>query len=232
MIRTALVCANKARIDLAAIHHHSLLWKKVLHARSRYKALYEQVLRICNEYYAEEEELTEVVKTLRREIRLQTKGTPATIAQDAITSAGFIPNGTEQLYNAQQHLLKNAYRMLAPLVHPDRGGTDELFQAVVTAYRLKDMTFLQELYLQITKDSLFWRSSEDAVAYCKQEIQRPAMSTQMLQKTYEFEIVRQHALGKFDKARTLSKERLAALIVELQRELSYMINPELLKEEE
>lgn len=229
MTSTALAIADKARIDLAAVHHYSLLWSKALRERARYKALYEQVLHVCNEYYAEEESLTALVIELRREIRMQTKGTPATIAQDAITSAGFIPRGTEQLYNAQQHLLKNAYRMLAPLVHPDRGGSNELFQEVVTAYRLGDMTFLQELYLQLTKDSLFWRSSKDSVEYCKQEIQRPAMSIQMLQKTYEFEIVRQHALGKFDNARALAKERLSALIVELQREIAFIINPELIK---
>jgi hypothetical protein len=225
---TALVPIDKARIDLAAIHRYSVLWQRVLKERSRYTALYNQVLTVCNRYYDEEESLTKIVVSLRREIRMQTRGTPATIAQDAITSAGFIPKGTEQLYNAQQHLLKSAYRMLAQLVHPDRGGSNELFQEVVTAYRLGDMTFLQELYLHLTKDSLFWRSSEDAVDYCKQEIQRPAMSIQMLQKTFEFEIVRQHALGKFDKARALAKERLAALVVELQRELSYMIDPELL----
>ena len=230
MSSNALISIDKARVDLSSVHHYSLLWKKVLKERALYTALYNQVLKVCNTYYDEEESLTKIVVSLRREIRMQTKGTPATIAQDAITSAGFIPKGTEQLYNAQQHLLKSAYRVLAQLVHPDKpNGSHELFQEVVTAYRLGDMTFLQELYLHLTKDSLFWRSSEDAIAYCKQEIQRPAMSIQMLQKTFEFEIVRQHALGKFDKARALAKERLAALVVELQRELSYIIDPELVR---
>ena len=102
-----------------------------------------------------------------------------------------------------------------------------MFQLVVTAYRLRDMTFLQELYLRLTQDSLFWRSSEAAIAYCKQEIERPAMSRQILQQTFEFQIVRQHAQGNVEKARALAKKRLAALVVELQRELTYMINPEL-----
>ncbi|MGD0511245.1 MAG: hypothetical protein ABSA33_05390, partial [Candidatus Micrarchaeaceae archaeon] len=164
MTSTALVRADKARIDLAAIHHYALMWQKVLKARSRYTDLYNQVLRICNTYYDEEESLKDIVVGLRREIRMQTKGTPATIAQDSITGAGFIPKGTEQLYNAQQHLLKSAYRMVAQLVHPDRpNGSHELFQEVVTAYRLGDMTFLQELWLRLTQDTLFWRSSTDAI---------------------------------------------------------------------
>jgi hypothetical protein len=226
-MQTALVCSNRAVIDLGRIHHYQLMWARVVRERLKYKRLYEQVLHICNGYYAEEESLTKIVVSLRREIRMQTRGTPVTIAQDAITTAGFIPQGTERLYNAQDHLLKVAYRMLAPLVHPDRGGSDELFQTVVTAYRLKDMTFLQELYLRLTKDSLFWRSSDDAIAYCKQEIERPSMSLQILQQTAEFQIVRQHAQGKFKIAEKYAKQRLAALVVELQRELTYMINPEL-----
>ena len=226
MISTALVPFDKARIDLPALHRYRLLWQQVLKERARYRKLYTQVLNVCNSYYAEEEGLCELVKTVRRDIRMATRGTPATIAQDSITTAGFIPNGTEQLYNAQAHLLKNAYRMLAPLVHPDRkGGSSELFQQVVTAYRLKDFTFLQELYIMLTKDSLFWRSSEDAVAYCKQEIERPSMSIQMLQQTFEFQIVRQHVLGCTEQAKKLAKQRLTALVVELQRELQHMTNP-------
>ena len=223
MTSTALVVFDKARIDLVALHHYRLLWAKVLKERARYKKLYSQVLFVCNAYYAEEEGLCDLVKTVRRDIRMQTRGTPATIAQDSITVAGFIPNGTEQLYNAQAHLLKNAYRMLAPLVHPDRkGGSDELFQQVVTAYRLKDFTFLQELYIMLTKDSLFWRSSQDAIAYCEQETERPSMSIQMLQQTAEFKIVRAHVQGNTKMAQSYAKRRLTALVVELQRELQHM----------
>jgi hypothetical protein len=217
---------DKAIIDLAHLHRYRLMWAQVVKERAKFKKLYEQVLTVCNLYFATQEELTKVVINLRRQIRLQTKGTPATIAQDSITTAGYIPNGTEQLYNAQAHLLKTAYRILAPLVHPDRGGSDKLFQEVQTAYRLKDYTFLQELYLRLVKDNLYWRSSQDSVLYCQQEIERPGMSLQLLQQTYEFQIVRTHVLGKQKEAHRLAQERLAALIVELQRELSYMINPD------
>lgn len=223
----ALVRADRAIIDHAAMHHYRLLWTRVVKERARYRKLYEQVLATCNRYYADEESLTKIVVSLRREIRMQTRGTPATIAMDSITTAGFIPNGTERLYNAQDHLLKVAYRALTPLVHPDRGGSNELFQEVVTAYRLKDLTFLQELYLRLTKDSLFWRSSAEAIAYCKQEIERPAMSIQILQQTAEFHIVREHVQGNVEKAQDYAKQRLAALVVELQRELAYMIDPDL-----
>jgi hypothetical protein len=223
---TALVPADKAIIDLAHIHRYNLMWAEVLKKRARYKKLYEQVLKTCNLYFESQPELTKVVINLRREIRMQTRGTPATIAMDSITTAGYIPNGTEQLYNAEGNLLKQAYRALAPLVHPDRGGSNTLFQEVQTAYRLRDYTFLQELFLRLTKDSLFWRSSSDSVLYCEQEQERPTVSISMLQKTYEFQIVRQHVLGKQKHALKLAQERLAALIVELQRELSYMMNPD------
>lgn len=225
MTSTALVSADRAVIDLGRIHHYHLMWAKVVRERAKYKKLYEQVLSVCNSYYEEEELLAKTVVSLRREIRMRTRGTPVTIAQDAITTAGFIPRGTERLYNAQQHLLKDAYRVLTPLVHPDHGGSTELFQEVVTAYRLKDMTFLVELFLRLKKDTLFWRSSDAAIAYCKQEIERPSMSMQILQQTAEFQIVRQHVQGNTEKARDYAKQRLAALVVELQHELSYMMIP-------
>jgi hypothetical protein len=226
MSSNALVRADHAVIDLGRIHHYHLMWAKVVRERAKYKKLYEQVLNVCNSYYDEEQALSKTVISLRREIRMRTRGTPVTIAQDSITTAGFLSHGTERLYNAQQHLLKNAYRALAPLVHPDHGGSTELFQEVITAYRLKDMTFLQELFIQLTKNQVFWRSSDAAIEYCKQEIERPAMSMQILQQTAEFQIVRQHVQGNTEKARDYAKQRLAALVVELQRELSYMINPE------
>jgi hypothetical protein len=217
---TALVCSDKAVIDLGNVHRYTVLWSQVEKERQKFKKLYQQVLTVCNLYYAEHEGLTKLVKHLRYEIRINTKGTPATIAQDSITAAGFIPNGTEQLYNAQAHLLKTAYRMLAPLVHPDRGGSNELFQQVLTAYRLKDYTFLQELYIILTRDSLFWRSSQESVDYCEQEKERPRLSLNLLQNTAEFQIVRQHVLGKPKKAAEYAEQRLRASIVELQRELA------------
>jgi len=226
---TALVPADKAIINLAHIHRYNLMWAQVLKERARYKKLYEQVLTVCNLYFDAHPELTKVVINTRREIRMQIRGTPATIAMDSITTAGYIPNGTEQLYNAQAHLLKAAYRSLAPLVHPDLGGSTELFQEVQTAYRLRDYTFLQELFLRLTKDSLFWRSSPDSVLYCQQEQERPSVSLNLLQKTYEFQIVRQHALGKPKEAAKLAEERLTGLIVELQRELNHMINSDTVK---
>ena len=217
---TALVCSDKAVIDLGKVHRYSVLWAEVVKERAKFKKLYSQVLAVCNLYYAEHEGLTKLVKHLRYEIRINTRGTPATIAQDSITAAGFIPNGTEQLYNAQAHLLKVAYRMLTPLVHPDRGVSNELFQQVVTAYRLKDFTFLQELFIMLTRDSLYWRSGQDSVDYCAQEKERPRLSLNLLQNTAEFQIVRQHVLGNKKKAAEYAEQRLRASIVELQRELA------------
>jgi len=216
-----LTVYERSSIDLAKLHHYRILKSRMEANRQKYYKLHTQVLKFANLYFDALPEAKTVIR-LRREIRLATKGTPQTIAQDAITTAGYISFGTEQLYNAESHLVQAAYRMVASLVHPDRGGDPELFQLVNAAYRLKDLTFLQELYITLKVDNPFWRC-RDGLLYMQQEVDRPQVSTKILQTTPEFEICRLHMKGDHKGASILAQTRLLELIVTLNAELHSLL---------
>lgn len=210
-------------LDLGKLAVYRKLKSQVAAARDRFYKIHAQTLRVASQYLDELPEADTVIR-LRREIRMASRGTPETIATDAITSAGYVSFGTEQLYNAQAHLVKKAYRMLAPLVHPDRcGGDTTLFQLVNAAYHLRDLTYLQELYIQLVKDDLWYRASDEAIQYLRQEIERPVVSLRLLQGQPEFEIARLHLTGKHQLARLVAKSRIIILIGTLQNELSYLL---------
>lgn len=223
MSQTSLI-KYEHQIDLARLYRYYNLKARMEHERSRYFKLYQKVMELAALYLDELPESQTIIR-LRREIRLATKGTPQTIAEDAITSAGYVSSGTEQLFNAQSHLVKNAYRMVAPLVHPDRGGDVEMFQLVNSAYRLRDLTFLQETYIMLVKDNVFWRCSDEAEYYMKQEIERPKVSLGMFQNKPEFEIVRLHQSGKREEAKAYASRLAQTLIYMLQTELNHLLNP-------
>lgn len=212
------------QVDLARLARYYNLKSQMEVARSKYFKLFNQSMNVASTYLDSLDESKTIIR-LRREIRLATKGTPQTIAEDSITSAGYVSFGTEQLYNAQSHLVKSAYRMVAPLVHPDRGGDVNLFQLVNSAYRLKDLTFLQETYLMLVKDNVFWRCSTEAADYMLQEIERPKVSLTRLRTSPEFQIVMFHRSGAPDKAQAYAQDRAKALIYILQSELNWMLNP-------
>jgi hypothetical protein len=216
-----IVPFEQSSVDLALLAHFTILQKRMLLARARYAKLYKSVLDVANTYYADDP-LSDVVVRLRREIRLATKGTPLTIEQSAITAGGYVSFGTEQLFNAQSHMAKAMYRKLAPLVHPDHGGDLELFQLVNAAYHLRDLTFLQETYFFLTKDTVFWRCRE-GINYMQQEIQRPEVSLRMLQNRVEFKITRLHLQKQFTLAAEMAQENLKRLVIELQNELTYLL---------
>ena len=212
-------------VNLAHLYEYDLLARKVDAARQQYYKLYNSSMKLVSSYLDEMPEAKTIIR-LRREIRLATRGTPATIAQDAITSAGYITTGTEQLYNAQAHLVKNAYRMVAPLVHPDRGGDSELFQLVVAAYRLGDLTFLQETYLMLVKNTgagkWAWRCHQGR-EYMKQELQRPQVSLQRLRNDPTFQIAMLHQQGKpAEVIRAYAEKHAQTLIFILQSELNHL----------
>ncbi|BAG41772.2 hypothetical protein [Ralstonia phage phiRSL1] len=62
-----------------------------------------------------------------------------------------------------------------------------MFQLSLAAYRLNDLTFLQELYINLAVNNLWWRCSNAAHNYMKQELERPAVSLQRLRTRPEFQ---------------------------------------------
>ncbi|QBQ74554.1 hypothetical protein BcepSauron_174 [Burkholderia phage BcepSauron] len=216
---TALAIPNK--IDIAAIARFHALRAQIKVARERYYRLHASVLRAVNSLYEEDERHDTVVR-LRREIRLATRGMPVREAHEPVTAAGYISFGTEQLYNAETELVADAYRKVRTLVHPDHGGDAELFQLVKTAYLLRDLTFLLETRLMLEHGhDLAWMQGP-GIEWAEQEIQRPVVSTSILQATPEFAIARLLQQGKRDVAKSLASRRLAELVVTLQAELNHI----------
>jgi hypothetical protein len=210
------------QVDLARLYEYHNLKSRMERARTRYYKLYASSMDLAARYLDEMPEAKLIIH-LRREIRLAVRGTPQTYAQDAITTAGYVSAGTEQLYNGMAHLAKVAYRAVAGLVHPDRGGDPQLFQLALAAYRMNDLTYLQELYLRLVKDNVFWRCSAEARDYLKQEIKRPEVSLTHLQTRPEFQIVMFHQSGKPDVAREVAQLHATRLIVMLQAELNHLL---------
>jgi hypothetical protein len=219
----SIVLADRAVVNIAAIAEYRRLFAKIGLQRARYYKVHKQTLAIVNSYFEKDERHQTVVR-LRREIRLATRGTPITISQESITAAGYVSVGTEQLYNAQSHLVRSAYLAVRKMVHPDlTKGNRELFQLVNTAYRLKDLTFLQETYLMLVKaHDVFWQAHE-GLAWAAQEVERPGVSLKILQSTPEFAIASAHLRGRVQEAQLLAKSRLTRLVVELQAELNHLL---------
>lgn len=221
---TALVVASQAKVDIASAAEYRRVFATVRAHRERYYALHRQVLSIANSYFEQDSRYDFVVQ-LRRDIRLATKGTPVTHEQDTITEAAYVSYGTEQLYNAETHLVTAMYKKVRSLVHPDLGGDVELFQLVNTAYRLRDLTFLQETYWLLTKGAdLDWQATS-GLEWARQEVQRPNVSLTMLKTTPEFAIAQAHMVGRVDEAKALAGLRMSELVVELTAELNHLTNP-------
>ena len=226
---TNLVPVHRSILDLAALAQYRKLSGSIQKAREKYYRVHQQVLKIANLYFDADERRNTVIR-LRREIRLATRGTPAMIAQDSITAAGYFSNGTEQLYNAETELLGAAYRAVRKYVHPDYKygtGDREIFQLVNTAYMLRDLTFLQETYVKLVSEhDLFWCTTK-GLAYAMQEMERPNVSLKILQSTPEFRISQLHMTGNRDSAASAASFRMAELVVKLNAELQHLLNPPL-----
>jgi hypothetical protein len=223
---TALIPADQV-VSLAKLWHYSARHKEMMKRRKKFFRLYDSSIALAGTYLEDMEEAQTILR-LRRDIRMATRGTPTTIEQDSCQIAGYISMQTESLYNAQSYMVKDAWRKIAPLVHPDRrGGNTELFQSALAAYRLKDLTFLQDLYVQLHKDNIFWRCSADADYYLQTELDRPGVSTQRLRTKPEYQIVMLHQSGKPELAREFARMIARKLITMLQAELHYLHTGEL-----
>lgn len=221
--RVDLVPADKAVLDIGRLSEYYRLRARIPIERSKYYRVHRQTLQIVNSYF-EKSEHFDTVLYLRREIRIATRGAPTKQALDSVTAAGYISNGTEQLYNAQQELVQTAYRVLAPLVHPDRSKySRELFQQVRTAYALRDLTFLQETYIALVHEhDVFWCATK-GLDYVRQELERPKVSLRILQSTPEFGIARAHMTGNKGTAEAAAKARITELVVMLNAELMHLL---------
>jgi hypothetical protein len=220
---TNIVVADATRIDAARLRLYDTLKAETAQAREKYARLATRVNQIVNDYFDQFPGAHARVKHLRREIRLATRGVLSDVtSDDSYATTG----GTEQLHSTQKHLISKAYKFVANLVHPDKPNGDiNLFHQVQRAYEHGDLIFLTELYLRLECESdPRWRQYE-GIEFWKRELERPAISLKILQNSPEYQIVRSHALQKFDHAKKLAQNRLADLEFELWHELQSLIMP-------
>lgn len=216
----------KPPIDLGLQWYYRDLQRRVKAERFKFQKLRQQVLHVSNLYFSEFEELRNTVKRLRQEIRLVTRGTPLTVEQSAAQDNAYFSSGTEQLYNTQQMLRKDAVRKLWTLTNPDKyPDRRHLWDAVNVAYDLQDLGYMIELYLILTKEHDPWWRQTEGIAYQLQELERPGVSAKMLRSTPEFEIMRYHVIGKTARSKVIAEARLRDLAITLTNEFRYIINP-------
>jgi hypothetical protein len=224
-LRFDLVAADRSKLSLGALAEYRKLRALIPREREKYYRVHQQTLRVANLYYDQHDQRDYVVR-LRLSVRNATRGSVPSSGMSTPTVAGYVTSGTEQLYNAEQHLLSAAYRKVRSLVHPDSSklkNSQELFQLVNAAYHLRDLTFLQETYFTLAKaHDLFWQQT-DGLDYVKQELERPKASLRILQASPEFRISQLHMTRKFDDAAKLADLRIKQLIVELTAELHSLL---------
>lgn len=222
---TALALIKDTPPDLGLLFRYHTLKSLTAERRRLYSKTYNQVLAICNLYYSRHESLTKEIKRLRHLIRINTRGMPDIIGQDAITNDAYLSSTTQQLYNANSHLLKTAWKMVRRKLHPDvnSGEVTELFKLAKNAYEIRDFTYLQELWLMLdAKDGLHWCCSA-GVRYFEQEVTRPSMSLSILKTTDEFKIMQAHASGHPEKAELLAVDSLHLQLRKLHWELHNLL---------
>lgn len=115
------------------------------------------------------------LKGKRARLRAAAKGVPQTELLDEVSV--FDEKLDTQLSDAEQFLLKKAYRYACMLHHPDRGGDPAVFASLHAAYVAKDLRAVQEFVLHMD------RSLVDQAAYWLTEQQRPELHWQAFCRT-------------------------------------------------
>jgi len=179
-----------------------------IHYDERRTQCHEIVFNIMREFSSTLEAITRA----RMRIRAKQTGAPCTEPMDALQAADAL---APQTSDAELFLLKIAYRQAATLAHPDKGGSTADFQAVVEAYRAKNLGSLHEFVLTRTAPVL------KQIAYWLTEVQKPQIDWIEYQSSTEYQIAQLHMQGHSDRARNVTKHLVeATLLHTLAEELS------------
>ncbi len=210
-------------IYLAKLYVFRSLYKEGLKEKAAYAKTYEAICTITDLVAKEFPELLAEITRLRLEIRLETKGIPTTEALDAASAQPILtsdPNYNEQQFNAFQEMLKRTWRKLAPLIHPDRGGSKEVFQ---DAYKARDLQRLTDIYMRIkVVSNLYWQQSEEGMAYASTELERSKVQHQAIRASPVFMVVQNHLSGNVQRARHIMEIHLRQEILKLLNEITYL----------
>lgn len=221
-----IVLYKEASVNLANLWLYGLLKVGADKEKVRLRRLMDQVNSALSAQAKTLPDLENEVNRLKREIRLITKGTPVTEPLDPASMQPILksdPNFNQQQYDAESVLLKQAYRLVAMLAHPDKGGTQELFDEVRTAYLNRDLPTLTHLYLTLSKGrNLYWQQSDEGVEHMSNELERPRVITEKVKASPVYVIARLHIAGKAELAKELMEKYLKAEILSLLNELNYL----------
>lgn len=125
------------------------------------------------------------LKELRARLRSLVQGIPLTEALDDDLGA----ETATVLSDAEQVLLRTAYRAAALLCHPDRGGNAEDFVALNAAYKARDLRAVQEFVIHLEKPL------EEQFAYWRDECERPEIGWIQFQQSAMYQIARELQAG-------------------------------------
>lgn len=190
----------------------------------RFNNVRDGVLNICNELSKNFPELMDEIKALRLEIRNASKGAAIKDAQETPTTFTVTTEGAEAS-DAQLALLRDAFRKLAAITHPDRpGGSAELFDEVRRAYKNRDLHFLIELYITLVKSrNLWWITSQEAKEYVQTQTARPKVLLARLRSTSEFQVMQLFMSGRKEEAKNAIHNYMLMLKIALHTELQHVL---------
>lgn len=218
-----IVLHERAAVDPAKQFEYDAKYKELQKVRSQYQTLVESVNTICEIYAAKPQcqLVMDRIKDLRNQIRIHTKGTPTGYSLDAERATLAIArNSGAQNDNARKVLLKSVFKKLAQILHPDKPTGDiEMFDMVRDAYAQGDLTFLQEMYIDLQQKYDVYYKQTKGLKYIKVELERPKVALARLKNSPLYRIAQMHHQKKYDEATFMTFNHLCGVHDELEIEL-------------
>lgn len=222
----SLVEYSKASINLTRLYRYHHLRSITKYQTDKYDRTVERMTKICDKYMDQESiaKITDRIKAIKLEIRNATRGQANQEALDGESFAALdIDRAGQQLSNAEQVMLKTAYRKLCNIAHPDKGGNADLFHDIHTAYKHNDLLALQALYFQLhSGNDIFYQQSEKAVNKAHTDSIKPETKFQTLKSTTMYNVSRLHTIGRFDAASEILHNQVRLYEIALLTELQFL----------
>lgn len=225
---TKLILYNEGHIDLGFQYLFNITYQQAVKEKAKLARLVRQLDDIAAEYFEANADVADAIVDTKREIRQITAGSPVTEAQEPPSSTVSLLDDAvpQQLDDAQMQLLKQAYRKLATITHPDKaGGSVEAFQAAKAAYEAQDLNELIHLYVTHFKfRNLYWRQSFVGMDFVFTEVNRPRTQLAMMQRSALMKAASYHMGGHKEAANTLIRRILLDKLAALNNELTHLRN--------
>ncbi len=193
--------------------------------RARLDRVIDQVNNVTDRLISNCPKAADEILRLRLEIRLEQRGTPVTEPL-ASNDHRMIDDShlTEAQYTAKSMLLKQAFKAVAQVVHPDKTtGDADLFRQAKDAYNHRDLDELNYIYVNaVHVHNLYWRNSVDGHEYMETAQAKAHVRLTMLQQSRVFAIVRHYQAGRVVMAQQMMQQYLDERVLELMNELTHV----------